>query len=292
MEVLHLPGYTEHEKMKIAQKYLIPKEIKANALKLEEIVIEEEALLGIIKDYTREAGVRNVEREIANVCRKAAKAVAEGKPTPIVIKAGDLHDYLGNPKYFAETAIMIDRPGVVTGLAWTPSGGDILFVEATQMPGNKQLTLTGQLGDVMKESAQAALSYVRSQTEAFGINKDFFEKTDIHIHVPAGAIPKDGPSAGVTMTTAIVSMLTGRLAKHDLAMTGEITLRGKVMPIGGVKEKVLAAKRAGIRTVILPEKNKNDLDDVPEDLRKEMEFIFVDTIDQVIKHALNEKKSA
>jgi ATP-dependent Lon protease len=292
MEVLHLPGYTEYEKLKIAQKYLIPKEISANALKPEELVIEEEALRGIIKDYTREAGVRNVEREIANVCRKVAKAVAEGKPTPIVVKAGDLHDYLGNPKYFAETAIMIDRPGVVTGLAWTPSGGDILFVEATQMPGNKQLTLTGQLGDVMKESAQAALSYVRSQTEAFGINRDFFEKTDIHIHVPAGAIPKDGPSAGVTMTTAIVSMLTGRLAKHDLAMTGEITLRGKVMPIGGVKEKVLAAKRAGIRTVILPEKNKNDLDDVPEDLRKEMEFIFVDTIDQVIKHALNEKKSA
>jgi ATP-dependent Lon protease len=291
MEVLHLPGYTEHEKLKISQKYLIPKEIKANALKPEEIVIEEEALRGIIKDYTREAGVRNVEREIANVCRKVAKAVAEGKPTPIVIKTGDLHDYLGNPKYFAETAIMIDRPGVVTGLAWTPTGGDILFVEATQMPGNKQLTLTGQLGDVMKESAQAALSYVRSQAEAFGINKDFYEKTDIHIHVPAGAIPKDGPSAGVTMTTAIVSMLTGRLVKHDLAMTGEITLRGKVMPIGGVKEKVLAAKRAGIRTVILPEKNKNDLDDVPEDLRKEMEFIFVDTIDQVITNALKDRRA-
>ncbi len=286
MEVLHLPGYTEHEKLNIAKKYLIPKEIKANALKPEEIVIEEAALRGIIKDYTREAGVRNVEREIANVCRKVAKAVAEGKPTPITVKPEDLHDYLGNPRFFAETAIMIDRPGVVTGLAWTPTGGDILFVEATQMPGNKQLTLTGQLGDVMKESAQAALSYVRSQTETFGINKDFFEKTDIHIHVPAGAIPKDGPSAGVTMTTAIVSMLTGRLVKHDLAMTGEITLRGKVMPIGGVKEKVLAAKRAGIKTIILPEKNKNDIEDVPEDLRKEMEFVFVDTIDQVIKNAL------
>jgi len=289
MEVLHLPGYTEHEKLNIAKKYLVPKEIKANALKPEEIVIEDQTIAAIIKDFTREAGVRNLEREIANVCRKTAKAVAEGKPTPITVKAGDLHDYLGNPKYFAETAVMIDRPGVVTGLAWTPTGGDILFIEATMMPGTKQLTLTGQLGDVMKESAQAALSYVRSQTEAFGINKDFFEKTDIHIHVPAGAIPKDGPSAGVTMTTAIVSMLTGRLAKHDLAMTGEITLRGKVMPIGGVKEKVLAAKRAGIKTIILPEKNKNDLDDVPEDLRKEMEFIFVDTIDQVIKAALKEK---
>jgi ATP-dependent Lon protease len=291
MEVLHLPGYTEHEKLKIAQKYLIPKEIGANALKPEEIVIEEEALRGIIKDYTREAGVRNVEREIANVCRKVAKAIAEGKPAPITVKPDDLHDYLGNPKFFAETAVMIDRPGVVTGLAWTPTGGDILFVEATQMPGNKQLTLTGQLGDVMKESAQAALSYVRSQAETFGINRDFFDKTDIHIHVPAGAIPKDGPSAGVTMTTAIVSMLTGRLVKHDLAMTGEITLRGKVMPIGGVKEKVLAARRAGIKTVILPEKNKNDLEDVPEELRKEMEYIFVDTIDQVINAALDGGKN-
>jgi ATP-dependent Lon protease len=289
MEVLQLPGYTEHEKMNIAQKYLIIKEIKANALRPEEIVIQDLALRAIIKDYTREAGVRNLEREIANVCRKVAKAVAEDKPTPVTIKAEELHDYLGRPKFFAETSIMIDRPGVVTGLAWTPTGGDILFVEASQMPGNKQLTLTGQLGDVMKESAQAALSYVRSQAESFGINKDFFEKSDIHIHVPAGAIPKDGPSAGVTMTTAIVSMLTGRLVKHDLAMTGEITLRGKVMPIGGVKEKVLAAKRAGIKTVILPQQNKHDIEDVPEDLRKEMEFIFVDTIDQVIKNALKEK---
>ena len=290
MEVIHLPGYTEQEKLNIAQKYLIPKEIRANALKPEEIVIPEDTLRGIIKDYTREAGVRNLEREIANVCRKVAKAVAEAKPTPITVKAEELHDYLGRPRYFAETAIMIDRPGVVTGLAWTPTGGDILFVEATQMPGNKQLTLTGQLGDVMKESAQAALSYVRSQAETFGIKKDFFEKTDIHIHVPAGAIPKDGPSAGVTMTTAIVSMLTGKVVKHDLAMTGEITLRGKVMPIGGVKEKVLAAKRAGIKTIILPEKNKNDIEDVPEELRKEMTFIFVDTIDQVIKAALDSKE--
>jgi ATP-dependent Lon protease len=291
MEVLHLPGYTEFEKLNIAKKYLIPKEIAANALKPEEIVIEDDALKGIIKDYTREAGVRNLEREIANVCRKVAKAVAEGKPTPITVTVKDLHDYLGNPRFFAETSVMIDRPGVVTGLAWTPTGGDILFVEATMMPGNKQLTLTGQLGDVMKESAQAALSYVRSQAEAFGITKDFFDKTDIHIHVPAGAIPKDGPSAGVTMTAAIVSLLTGRLAKQDLAMTGEITLRGKVMPIGGVKEKVLAAKRAGIKTVILPEKNKNDLEDVPEELRKEMNFVLVDTIDQVINAALREKEN-
>lgn len=290
MELLRLPGYTEHEKLNIAKKYLISKEVRANALNAEELVIEDEALRSIIKDYTREAGVRNVEREIANVCRKVAKAVAEGKPTPITVTVQSLHDYLGNPRFFAETAVMIDRPGVVTGLAWTPTGGDILFIEATIMPGNKQLMLTGQLGDVMKESAQAALSYVRSQAETFGISKDFFEKSDIHIHVPAGAIPKDGPSAGVTMTTAIVSMLTGKVAKHDVAMTGEITLRGKVMPIGGVKEKVLAARRAGIKTVILPEKNKNDLDDVPEELRKEMNFIFAETIDQVIEAALDAKK--
>jgi ATP-dependent Lon protease len=292
MEVLRLPGYTEHEKLNIARKYLIPKEVKANALKAEEIVLEDEAVRGIIKDYTREAGVRNLEREIANVCRKVAKAIAEGKPAPITVTQKDLHDFLGNPKFFAETSVMIDRPGVVTGLAWTPVGGDILFVEASKMPGNKQLTLTGQLGDVMKESAQAALSYVRSHAEEMGITKDFFEKTDIHIHVPAGAIPKDGPSAGVTMTTALVSLLTGRPAKNDVAMTGEITLRGKVMPIGGVKEKVLAARRAGIKTVILPERNMNDLEDVPEELRKEMTFVPVERIDQVIESALREKVSA
>ncbi len=292
MEVLHLSGYTEHEKLNIARKYLVPKEIKANALKVEEILFEDDSIQGIIKDFTREAGVRNLEREIANVCRKVAKAVAEGKPTPITITQKNLHEYLGKPKYFAETATMIDRPGVVTGLAWTPVGGDILFVEASMMPGNKQLTLTGQLGDVMKESAQAALSYVRSHAEELGISRDFFEKTDIHIHVPAGAIPKDGPSAGVTMTTAIVSLLTGRTVKNDLAMTGEITLRGKVMPIGGVKEKVLAARRAGIKTVILPERNMNDLDDIPEDLRKEMTFVPVERIDQVIAAALRPKEGA
>jgi ATP-dependent Lon protease len=292
MEVLPLPGYTEHEKIIIAQRYLIPKEVKANALRIDELVIPDDTLKSVVKDYTREAGVRNLEREIANVCRKVAQAVVEKKPTPITVTAEELYDYLGKPKFFAETGGMIDRPGVVTGLAWTPTGGDILFVEASQMPGNKHLTLTGQLGDVMKESAQAALSYVRSQAESFGIDSGFYEKSDIHIHVPAGAIPKDGPSAGVTMTTAIVSMLTGKLVKHDLAMTGEITLRGKVMPIGGVKEKVLAAMRAGIRTVVLPRQNKNDIDDVPEDLRKEMEFVFVDTIDQVIKVALKDNKLA
>jgi ATP-dependent Lon protease len=292
MEVLQLLGYTEHEKLHIARKYLIPKEVTANALKPEEIVIEEETVRAIIKDYTREAGVRNLEREIANVCRKVAKAVAEGRQGPITVKAQELHDYLGKPRFFAETAVMIDRPGVVTGLAWTPVGGDILFVEATTMPGNKQLTLTGQLGDVMKESAQAALSYVRSHAVELGIQKDFFEKSDIHIHVPAGAIPKDGPSAGVTMTTAIVSLLTGRPARNDVAMTGEITLRGKVMPIGGIKEKVLAARRAGITTVIMPERNMNDLEDVPEDLRKEMTFVPVERIEQVISAALQEKTNA
>ncbi|OGW29155.1 MAG: endopeptidase La [Nitrospirae bacterium GWC2_57_13] len=292
MEVIQLPGYTEFEKLNIAKKYLVPKETQANALKDNELVLQDDAITGIIKDYTREAGVRNLEREIANVCRKVAKAVAESKPVPITVTAENLHDYLGKPKFFAEVAGMIDRPGVVTGLAWTPSGGDILFVEATTMPGNKQLILTGQLGDVMKESAQAALSYVRSKAEELGISKDFYEKSDIHIHVPAGAIPKDGPSAGVTMTTALVSLLTGKVAKYDMAMTGEVTLRGKVMPIGGVKEKVLAARRAGIKTVILPDKNKNDLEDVPEELRKEMTFVFAETIDQVIKAALDDSKKA
>ena len=220
MEVLQLPGYTEHEKVNIAQKYLIPKESKANALQEGEIVIEEGAVRGTIKDYTREAGVRSLEREIANVCRKVAKGIAENKPTPITVTAENLHEFLGKPRFFAETTVMIDRPGVVTGLAWTPVGGDILFVEASRMPGNKQLTLTGQLGDVMKESAQAALSYVRSHAEELNITKDFFERSDIHIHVPAGAIPKDGPSAGVTMTTALVALLTGRAAKSDVAMTG------------------------------------------------------------------------
>ena len=292
MEVLRLSGYTEHEKLNIARKYLVPKEITANALKIEEVAIDDEAIRGIIKDYTREAGVRNLEREIANVCRKAAKSVAEGKPTPITVTAKELHEYLGKPKYFAETSGMIDRPGIVTGLAWTPVGGDILFVEASSMPGHKQLTLTGQLGDVMKESAQAALSYVRAHAEELGLAKDFYEKLDIHIHVPAGAIPKDGPSAGVTMTTALVSLLTGRRVKSDLAMTGEITLRGKVMPIGGLKEKTLAARRAGIRTVVLPERNMNDLDDVPEELRKEMTFIPVERIDQVLAAALMEKETS
>ncbi|MHB8846667.1 MAG: endopeptidase La [Nitrospirota bacterium] len=289
MEVLRLSGYTEHEKLNIAKKYLVPKEISANALKKDEVVFEDDTIHGIIKDYTREAGVRNLEREIANVCRKVAKAVAEGKQAPITVTAKELHDYLGKPRFFAETSVMIDRPGVVTGLAWTPVGGDILFVEASMMPGNKQLTLTGQLGDVMKESAQAALSYVRSHAEELGLKKDFFEKTDIHIHVPAGAIPKDGPSAGVTMTTAIVSLLSGRRVKSDVAMTGEITLRGKVMPIGGIKEKALAARRAGIKTIILPERNMNDLDDIPEDLRKEMTFVPVERIDQVIAAALMPK---
>jgi ATP-dependent Lon protease len=289
MEVLRLSGYTEHEKLNIAKKYLVPKEITANALKPDEVVLEDDTIRGIIKDYTREAGVRNLEREIANVCRKVAKAVAEGKPSPITVTAKELHEYLGKPRFFAETSVMIDRPGVVTGLAWTPVGGDILFVEASMMPGNKQLTLTGQLGDVMKESAQAALSYVRAHAEELGLKKDFFEKTDIHIHVPAGAIPKDGPSAGVTMTTAIVSLLSGRRVKNDVAMTGEITLRGKVMPIGGIKEKALAARRAGIKTIILPERNMNDLEDIPEDLRKEMTFVPVERIDQVLAAALMPK---
>lgn len=291
MEVLSIPGYTEQEKIRIAQRYLIPKQIKAHSLTEEEIVFEEDAVRMIINEYTREAGVRNLEREIANVCRKIAKEVAEGKEKGYHIKRENIQEYLGKPRFFPEVAERIDRTGIATGLAWTPTGGDILFVEATKMPGKKALTLTGQLGEVMQESAKAALSYIRSKAEELGIEKDFFEKSDIHIHVPAGAISKDGPSAGITIAVAIASLFTGKPVRHDVAMTGEITLRGKVLPIGGVKEKVLAALRAGITTVILPERNRIDVDEISEDLRKEINFIFIENIDQAIESALLPQKN-
>jgi ATP-dependent Lon protease len=273
------------EKIRIAQRYLIPKEIKAHSLTQEEIVFEEDALRKIINEYTREAGVRNLEREIANVCRKIAREVAEGKGKSYAIKAADIQEYLGKPRFFAEVAERIDRAGIATGLAWTPTGGDILFVEATKMPGKKELTLTGHLGDVMQESAKAALSCIRSKAEELGIEKEFFEKSDIHIHVPAGAISKDGPSAGITIAVAIASLFTERPVKHDVAMTGEITLRGKVLPIGGVKEKVLAALRAGITTVILPERNRIDIEEISE-LKDRINFVFVENIDQALEAAL------
>ena len=286
MEVLDLPGYTEEEKLRIAKDYLVPKQIAAHGLTSQNIQFEDEALRRLALEYTREAGVRNLEREIANVCRGVARKVAEGAAGLTVVDGESISSYLGPVKFFSEVAERTSEPGVATGLAWTPTGGDILFVEATRMKGRKGFSLTGQLGEVMKESAQAALSYVRARARALRIPENFFDGSDIHIHVPAGAIPKDGPSAGVTMFTAITSLLTGRPVRSDVAMTGEITLRGLVLPVGGIKEKVLAARRSGITTVILPKKNEKDLEEVPEQVKKGMKFHFVQKMDEVIQIAL------
>jgi ATP-dependent Lon protease len=288
MEVLELSGYTEEQKLHIARNYLLPKQLEANGLKPDELIIDNDALRRIARDYTREAGVRNLEREIGSLCRKVAKQIAEGKATPVQVTAEQVSEYLGRQRFFQEAAERIDRPGIATGLTWTPVGGEIIFIEAAAMPGKEnQLILTGQLGDVMKESAMAALSYVRSHAEALGLSENVFENQNVHIHVPAGAIPKDGPSAGVTMATVLVSLASGRKVRSDVAMTGEITLRGKVMPIGGVKEKVLAAYRSGIRTVILPKKNELDLmEDMPKELRDQMQFVYVTDIQQVLDAAL------
>ena len=283
MEMLELPGYTEEEKLKIAHKYLIPKQLKAHGLTKSHIEFKEEATAEIIKSYTREAGVRNLEREIAAICRGVAKEVVEGNTESKAIKKDSVSSYLGSIKFFSEVAERTSRAGVATGLAWTPFGGDILFVEATKMKGKGDLILTGSLGDIMKESARAALSYIRSKASELKIADDIFSKYDIHIHVPAGAIPKDGPSAGVTLLTCLVSLLTNKLVSNDLAMTGEITLRGSVLPVGGIKEKILAAHRAGIKRVLLPEKNRKDFDDIPEAVRKQIELCFVSEIDQVLK---------
>jgi ATP-dependent Lon protease len=288
MEVLELPGYTEEEKLEIAARHLIPKQLRENGLDSTRIEFTREAVSEIIRSYTREAGLRNLEREIARICRKIARALMEGEPAPEKISAEDIGRYLGAPKFFQEVAERVHDPGVATGLAWTPNGGDIMFIECTRMAGQKGLTLTGSLGDVMKESAQAALSYVRSRADRLGIAPDFFDKSDIHVHIPAGAIPKDGPSGGVTIAASLASLLSSRPVRADVAMTGEITLRGKVLPVGGIKEKVLAARRAGIKTVILPRRNERDLDDIPTELRKEMEFIFVEAVDEVLQHALRD----
>ncbi len=287
MEVLELSGYTEEQKLHIARNYLLPKQLKANGLKEDELVIDDDVLRRIARDYTREAGVRNLEREIGSLCRKVAKQIAEGRQVPITVTAEQLTEYLSRPRFFEEVAERIDRPGIVTGLAWTPVGGEIIFIEAAAMPGKQnQLTLTGQLGDVMKESAMAALSYVRSNAASLGLPANVFEDQNIHIHVPAGASPKDGPSAGVAMVTALASLASGRKVRSDVAMTGEITLRGKVLPIGGVKEKVLAAYRSGIRTVILPKKNEPDLmEDLPKELRDQMHFVFATDIRDVLEAA-------
>jgi ATP-dependent Lon protease len=286
MEVIELPGYTQDEKVKIAERYLIPRQISANGITPEQITFTKNAINHIITGYTREAGLRNLEREIGTICRGVATAVAEGTVKSMSITVKDVHKYLGPVRIISEISARTSKPGVVTGLAWTPAGGDILFVEATAMKGKGGLTLTGQLGDVMKESATAALSFIRANATDLDIDKDFFEKNDIHIHIPAGAIPKDGPSAGVTMLTALVSLLSGRKVKENLAMTGEITLRGLVLPVGGIKEKVLAAYRAGIKTVILPKWNKKDLVDIPLKVQKNIHFYFVDEMLEVIKIVL------
>jgi ATP-dependent Lon protease len=286
MEIIEIPGYTEEEKLGIAQKYLIPRQLEEHGITQKHVRIAEPAIRQIISNYTREAGVRNLEREIANIMRKVAKKVAEGKGLGFPVNQTNLHKYLGVPKFVPESELEKDEIGVATGLAWTEAGGDVLYIEATVMKGKGQLTLTGHLGDVMKESAQAALSYVRSREKTLGITPDMFTKQDLHIHVPAGAIPKDGPSAGITMATAIASALSQIPARRDLAMTGEITLRGRVLPIGGLKEKILAAKRAKLSTVILPKRNKKDLDEIPKHLLKGIQLAFADTMDDVMKIAL------
>jgi ATP-dependent Lon protease len=286
MEVIELAGYTEEEKVEIARRHLIPKQLHENGLTADNLRFEADSLVQIIRAYTREAGLRNLEREVGSVCRKVARAITEGRTEPVVCTADKVREYLGPERFFSELAERTEEPGVAVGLAWTPNGGDILFVESTRMAGKKTLTLTGHLGEVMKESAQAALSWVRSRAERLGIPPDFFENTDIHVHVPHGAIPKDGPSAGVTIATSLASLLTGRHVRPTVALSGEITLRGKVEPVGGIKEKVLAAKRAGIETVILPRRNEKDLEDVPEAARRALRFVFVETMDEVLEHAL------
>jgi len=282
MEVLELPGYTEEEKLMISKQFIIPKEMAEHGLNQDWIEFEDDAVKIVIRSYTRESGVRNLEREIATICRAVAKNVAEGDTEKKIITAESIHGYLGPIKFFSEIAERTKYSGVATGLAWTPTGGDILFIESTKMRGKGGLSLTGQLGDVMKESAQAALSYIRSKSTEYQIAEDFFEKNDIHIHVPQGAIPKDGPSAGVTMLVSLVSLFTDKPVRNDVAMTGEITLRGLVLPVGGIKQKVLAARRAGIRNVILPKLNEKDLEEVPESIKENMQFIFIEKMDEAI----------
>ncbi len=289
MEIIEINGYIEEEKIAIAEKYLIPKQLENHGIKDDQIVFTRAAVQTIVQKYTREAGVRNLEREIANIIRGVAREFVEGKRSKRRITPHLVSKYLGPPRFYSEVAERVSRPGVATGLAWTPVGGDILFIEATRMPGKGGLSLTGKLGDVMKESASAALSYLRSNAKRFGIDEKFHEKFDTHIHVPAGAIPKDGPSAGITMFCALYSLYTNRCLKNNLAMTGEITLRGLVLPVGGIREKVIAAKRAGIDTVILPEKNKKDLEDIPRKTINGMRFHFVKEVDELIDLAFEEK---
>jgi ATP-dependent Lon protease len=286
MEMIYIPGYTEEEKKHIALNHLLPKQMKDHGLSKKELQVQDDAVLKVVRRYTREAGVRNLEREMATVCRKAAKVIVSGEKKKVVVTEKTLEQLLGNPKFRYGLAEVEDQVGVATGLAWTSVGGDTLSIEVTALPGKGKLTLTGKLGEVMKESAQAAFSYIRSKSEQLDIDPDFHEKTDIHIHVPEGAIPKDGPSAGITMATALVSALSGKAVSKVVGMTGEITLRGRVLPIGGLKEKSLAAHRAGLKNIIIPKDNEKDIDDIPESVRNELTFYPVEHMDEVLKHAI------
>jgi ATP-dependent Lon protease len=286
MEIIQLDGYTEYEKVKIAEGHLVPRQIKANGLRPDEIAFTEESLRKIVQDYTREAGVRNLERQIGSVCRKSAVKIAAGEIEHVEVTPEIVREYLKKEKFESETSESIEIPGIATGLAVTATGGDILFIEASRMKGSGKLNLTGQLGDVMRESAEMAFSYVRSKADDCGMDSDSFGKEDAHVHVPAGAIPKDGPSAGVAMVMALTSLFTGRPVRSDVGMTGEVTLRGRVLPVGGIKMKVLAAHRAGLTTVILPQRNEKDLDDLPNDVRKAVKFVLVDRIEEALQVAL------
>ena len=289
MEVIDIPGYTQEEKLIIAKDYLISEELENHGLTQDHLTFTDEGLNKIVEAYTREAGVRNLKRNIAAICRGAAKQVAAAESTGIVADNKVVREMLGPERFFPEVAERTSVPGVATGMAWTPTGGDILFIEATMMPGKGNLILTGKLGDVMKESAKAALSYIRSNSDQFNIDSDIFEKYDIHVHVPAGAIPKDGPSAGITLLSALASLLTGRRVSGEMAMTGEVTLRGQILPVGGIKEKILAAKRAGIKEILLPEKNRKDLEDIPEKIIKDLDLRFISQIDEALELALEKK---
>jgi len=292
MEVIQLSGYTNEEKLQIARKYLIPRQFDENGISAKHLEISDDAILRVIGEYTKEAGLRNLEREIASICRKVARKVAEGKTELTRVTRANVHAYLGPPKFLPEAEQEHHEIGVATGLAWTSTGGEVLYVEASLSRGRGNLTLTGQLGDVMKESAQAAVSYARAHAKKLGIEEDFYQKLDIHIHVPAGAIPKDGPSAGITMATALISALTRRPVSRDVAMTGEITLRGRVLPIGGLKEKALAAFRAGIKTIVVPDRNEKDLEEVPKVLRRKLKWVIAKNMSDVLKVALMEREKA
>jgi len=287
MEVIQLPGYTAQEKLEIARRFLLERQLSRNGLLPAQCAINDAALSSLIEDYTREAGVRNLEREIGAVCRHVALRIAEGNTQQVIVDTGDLPAILGTHRFEAEIAMHTAVPGVATGLAWTPVGGEILFIEAALMPGSGRLILTGQLGEVMKESAQAALSLLKGRSSELGINPELLEKSDIHVHVPAGATPKDGPSAGVAMYTALASLLTRRPVRSDVAMTGEISLRGIVLPIGGIKEKVLAALRAGIKTVMLPARNRREFEDIPVEARSKLEFVWLEHVDDALAVALS-----